>query len=69
MFVILLFFGAKSIPKIARTLGRAMREVRDATGEIQREIRDSADDVRSDLGNMNVRKQIEDNFKDTDQQI
>ena len=42
---ILMFFGSKSIPKIARTLGRGMRQFRDASQEIQREITDSARDI------------------------
>jgi sec-independent protein translocase protein TatA len=48
---ILLFFGSESIPSIARTLGRGLRQVRDATSEIKTEIRKSADKVveQSDL--------------------
>jgi TatA/E family protein of Tat protein translocase len=34
----LLFFGSKGIPDLARTLGRTMRQVRDASNEVQREI-------------------------------
>lgn len=40
--VALLFFGANSIPKIARTLGRTMRQIKDATQDIQEEIKKSA---------------------------
>ena len=36
--VILLIFGAKRIPEIARGLGRGIREFKDATNEIQREL-------------------------------
>jgi sec-independent protein translocase protein TatA len=51
LLFILLFFGSESIPSIARTLGRGLRQVRDATSEIQTEIRKSADKVveQSDL--------------------
>lgn len=42
--VVLLFFGSKSIPKIARTLGRGMRQIKDATQEIQNDIKKSAFD-------------------------
>ena len=47
MFV-LLFFGSKGIPGIARTLGRTMRQVRDASAEVQREIQRGASEVKQD---------------------
>ena len=43
----LLFFGSKGIPDLARTLGRTMRQVRDASNEVQREIQRGANDVTS----------------------
>ncbi len=36
--VILLVFGAKRIPEIARGLGKGIREFKDATNEIKREL-------------------------------
>lgn len=36
--VILLVFGAKRIPEIARGLGKGIREFKDATREISREL-------------------------------
>lgn len=36
--VVLLFFGAKKIPEIARGMGRGIREFKDATKEIKKEI-------------------------------
>jgi sec-independent protein translocase protein TatA len=42
MFVVLLFFGAKGVPDIAKSLGRATREFKDAMNGIEREIRDAA---------------------------
>jgi len=44
--VFLLLFGAKSIPGLARTMGRAMRQFKDASQEIQREMGSAADDVK-----------------------
>ena len=38
----LLFFGSKSIPKMARTLGRGMRQLRDASQQIQDDIKTAA---------------------------
>jgi sec-independent protein translocase protein TatA len=40
--VVLLFFGSKSIPKMARTLGRGMRQLRDASQKIQDDIKTAA---------------------------
>lgn len=50
MIFILLFFGSESIPNIARTLGRGMRQIRDATNEVKEEIRKSADKVAEESG-------------------
>lgn len=47
--VVLLFFGSKSIPKIARTLGRGMRQIKDATQEIQNDIKKSAFDNTDEI--------------------
>ncbi len=45
--VFLMLFGSKNIPDIARTMGKAMRQFKDATGEIQRDIENSARDFRT----------------------
>ena len=55
--VVLLFFGSKSIPKIARTLGRGMRQIKDATQEIQNDIKKSAFDNTDEIN------EIKDTFK------
>lgn len=39
MMVILLVFGAKRIPEIARGLGHGIREFKKATSEISRELK------------------------------
>ena len=41
LFVILLLFGAKKIPELARGMGRGIREFKDATKDIKNEIEDS----------------------------
>lgn len=46
---ILIFFGSKSIPTMARTFGRAMREIRNASSDLQNEIKKSGLDVKNDL--------------------
>jgi sec-independent protein translocase protein TatA len=40
--VFLMFFGSKSIPGMARSLGKAVRQFKDAAGEVQRDIQESA---------------------------
>jgi sec-independent protein translocase protein TatA len=51
--VILIFFGSKSIPTMARTLGRTMKEIRNASADLQQEIKKSGLDVKKDL-NLNA---------------
>ncbi|MFT3883883.1 MAG: twin-arginine translocase TatA/TatE family subunit [Flavobacteriales bacterium] len=46
LLFVLLFFGSKGLPGIARTMGRTMRQLRDATAEVQREIQRGADEVK-----------------------
>lgn len=38
LFIILLLFGARKIPDLAKGLGRGVKEFRDASREIRREI-------------------------------
>jgi sec-independent protein translocase protein TatA len=38
--VILIFFGAKRIPELARGLGKGIREFKDASSGVRREIED-----------------------------
>lgn len=46
---ILIFFGSKSIPGIARTMGRTIRQIKDASSELQNEIKKSGADMKKDL--------------------
>ena len=51
-FVILLvvmLFGSKKIPEIAKGLGKMMREVKDASNEIKREIKDSSNEIKDNI--------------------
>ena len=42
ILVVLIFFGAKKIPELARGLGKGIREFKDATKEIKKDIEDSS---------------------------
>lgn len=44
VLVILLLFGAKRIPELARGMGRGIREFKDATKEIKSDIESSVKD-------------------------
>lgn len=44
--VVLIFFGPKKIPELARGLGRGIREFKDATKEIKDEIGEGLKDVK-----------------------
>ncbi len=48
MLVILIFFGAKKIPELARGLGKGIREFKDATTEIKDEIEESGRSAKVD---------------------
>ncbi|HAQ70669.1 twin-arginine translocase TatA/TatE family subunit [Salibacteraceae bacterium] len=48
MFV-LLFFGSKRIPDVARNLGRGIRQFKNATEDIQRDITDSVSEVKKSI--------------------
>ena len=45
--VVLLVFGAKRIPEIARGLGKGIREFKDATNDIKSELNVNVDDRRT----------------------
>ena len=49
LLFIVIFFGSKKIPELAKGLGRAMREVKDASNDIKKEIRNSAGSIKDDL--------------------
>lgn len=46
VLVILLLFGAKRIPELARGLGRGIREFKDATKDIQNDLEEGMKDKK-----------------------
>lgn len=46
LVVILIFFGARRIPELARSLGKGMREFKDATKEVRDEINQGGVDIK-----------------------
>jgi sec-independent protein translocase protein TatA len=62
-FIILLVFGADKVPDIARTLGKGMRQVRNATQDIKDEIQKSTEKQGLDT------KQIEQDIKEVKDEV
>ena len=62
LLVVLIFFGSKGIPSVARKMGKAMHEFRNATGDIQREIQKGANDIKNEV---NLNRQLKDEEKKT----
>ncbi len=44
VFVILLLFGAKKLPELARGMGKAMREFKKATREVEQDIKSAMEE-------------------------
>ncbi len=57
VLAILLLFGSKEIPRMARMFGQGMKEFRRATDDIKREFQESSSDVVKDF------KEIRDDLK------
>lgn len=57
---VLVFFGAKSIPGLSRSLGRGFRQIKDASQEIQSEISKSTEGMRKDLNLEGRTRQVHD---------
>lgn len=49
LLIVLMVFGADSIPSLARNMGRGVRQLKDATQDIQRDIANSAKDKTSGI--------------------
>ena len=60
VLIIIMLFGSKKIPELARGLGKGMREIKNATNDIQREIREGSREINSVKDVTNVEKQVKD---------
>jgi sec-independent protein translocase protein TatA len=49
MAIVLLLFGAKRIPEIARGMGRGIRQFKDAANDIQEDLEKSVKDVKKQI--------------------
>ena len=57
ILVVLIFFGSKSIPGIAKTLGKTLYQIKNASAELQNEITKSGFDIKEDLKISNLIKE------------
>jgi len=63
MFIVLMLFGADKVPEMARTMGKAMAQLKNATNDIKNEIQKGAEangfdqNMLSDLTN-NINSEI-----------
>lgn len=68
LFIILLVFGADKVPEIARGLGKAIRQVKDATNDIKSEITKGAEKQGIDIDiTKDVQKHIDQVKEDIDE--
>ena len=60
LLIVLLLFGSKKIPELAKGLGKGIRYFKDATDDVQREIKDSMKEIKKDVGvdNLNLKELI-----------
>ncbi|KAF2518135.1 twin-arginine translocase TatA/TatE family subunit [Flavobacterium salilacus subsp. salilacus] len=65
ILVVLMLFGSDKVPEMARTLGKGMQQLKNATNDIKSEIHKSAEvqDIKktiNDIGADNVSKEMTD---------
>jgi sec-independent protein translocase protein TatA len=61
ILVAIMFFGKKGIPKVAQTLGKGIRQFKDATQEIQNDILSATRDVQDEVKKQ--QQDLNDQFK------
>jgi sec-independent protein translocase protein TatA len=64
LFFILMFFGSKSIPGIAKTFGQTIRQIKDASSDLQKEIKKSTNEM---AGEVNFKSILEDKTEELQQ--
>jgi sec-independent protein translocase protein TatA len=63
MMFVLVFFGSKKIPELARGLGKGMREFKDASAGIRREIQEEADKIQKEVKVIKEEVNLEEEIK------
>ena len=60
---VLIFFGSKSIPSLAQTMGRTIRQIKDASSDIQNELKKSGAEMKKDLNLEGFIKETKDEIR------
>lgn len=63
MMFVLVFFGSKKIPELARGLGKGMREFKEASAGIRREIQEEADKIQKEVKTIKEEVNVENEIK------
>ena len=58
LIIVVMLFGSKKIPELARGLGKGIRELKDASNDIRREIQSSAEEINKEV------KKVDKDLKD-----
>lgn len=66
LFVVLLLFGGKKLPELARGLGKGIREFKDASDGVKREIHNNINNVTNDM-DVNKAASKSESYGETDQ--
>ena len=67
---ILIFFGSKSIPGIAKTFGKTMYQIKQASADLQDEIKKSGVDIKKDMNLTSfIQETVEEVQRPLDQQM
>jgi sec-independent protein translocase protein TatA len=56
ILIIVMFFGTKNLPQLARGLGKGIRDFREAAGNIQREIQEGAEEMKKTI---NIQEELD----------
>ena len=59
---VLVFFGANSIPSIAKTMGRAIYQIKNASDDLKSETKKSTGDIKKDLNLKELIKETEEDI-------
>lgn len=65
LIIVLMLFGSDKVPEIARTLGKFMAQLKNATNEIKSEIQKGVDNISDDTTISDISSEInkaKDNF-------
>ena len=60
---VLIFFGANSIPGIAKTMWRAIYQIKNASDDLKSEIKKSTGDIKKDINLKELIKETEEDIK------